>query len=69
MTRRKAEPVITLRIEPGPTTPAARESWRRWWRARVAEARAGGHAETDGQAEARDGTPDNEPKQKEAPPQ
>ncbi len=49
MTRRKAKPVITLRIEPGPTTPAARESWRRWWRARVAEVKADGQA----QAEAR----------------
>ena len=33
------QPVVTLRIVPGPVSPAARANWKKWWAARVAEAK------------------------------
>ena len=36
----KQQPVVTLKIEPGIVLPAEKQAWRRWWAARVAEARS-----------------------------
>ena len=33
----KPQPVVRLRIERGTTTPAARQNWKKWWAARIAE--------------------------------
>lgn len=36
----KPQPIVTLRIEPRPTSPAQRENWRRFWQKLIAEVKA-----------------------------
>lgn len=33
------QPTIKLTITPGPVMPASRVQWRKWWAARIAEAK------------------------------
>ena len=35
----KQQPKVVLSIQPGPVTPAQRAGWRKWWSARIAEAK------------------------------
>lgn len=36
----KLQPIVTLTITPGSVSPAGKASWKKWWAARIAEAKS-----------------------------